>query len=155
MENWLSDFDNWGTVDGTCCYLFCRTPFAYQKVFEWAEREPEFEKRAAFALIAYLALHDRKAENENLAAFFPLIERHAWDGRNFVKKAVNWALRQIGKRNSDLNRQAIETARRIHLQGTTSARWIASDAVRELQSPLVRSRLLRKEERPRTGVKKC
>ena len=141
MESWVRDFDNWATVDGTCCYLFCRTPFACEKVFDWAERKPEFEKRAAFALIAYLAVHDRKADDEKLARFLPLIEKHSDDDRNFVRKAVNWALRQIGKRNLKLNKLAIDTAERIKLQDTKPARWIASDALRELRSEAVLERL--------------
>jgi 3-methyladenine DNA glycosylase AlkD len=153
MEQWVADFDNWGTVDGACCYLFCRTPHAYSKILEWTEREREFEKRAAFALIAYLALHDKKADVDTIAAFLPLIEKHAWDERNFVKKAVNWALRQIGKRDLELNRLAIETARRIHEQNSRSARWIATDALRELGSPQVRSRLLAKEDRRFAGAR--
>ena len=141
METWAEDFDNWATVDGTCCYLFCRTPFAYKKAFEWADREEEFVKRAAFSLMAYLAVHDKKADDDMLAVFLPVIERHSDDGRNFVKKAVNWALRQIGKRNLALNKLAIETAERIKRQSTKSARWIASDALRELQSEKVLARI--------------
>ncbi len=143
MEAWCADFDNWATVDGACSYLFCRTPYAYEKAFEWAEREPEFEKRAGFSMMAYLAVHDKKAPDEKLAAFLPVIETHAGDGRNFVKKAVNWALRQIGKRNGRLNKLAIGAALRIKVQGTSAARWIAADALRELQSPAVRERLAR------------
>jgi len=141
MEAWSLDFDNWATVDGTCSYLFCRTPFAYEKAFEWADRDPEFIKRAGFSLMAYLALHDKKAGDDKLAAFLPVIEQHADDERNFVKKAVNWALRQIGKRNLNLNKLAIETAERIKLQETKPARWIASDALRELKSENVLARL--------------
>src|SRR5215218_6411820 len=131
MEAWARDFDNWATVDGTCCYLFCRTPLAYEKAFAWAERKPEFIKRAGFSLMAYLAIHDKKADSNAIAAFLPVIEKHADDERNFVKKAVNWALRQIGKRSPALNKLAMETAERIKLQNTKSARWIASDALRE------------------------
>jgi 3-methyladenine DNA glycosylase AlkD len=141
MNAWAKDFDNWATVDGTCCYLFCRTPFAYEKAFEWAEKKPEFIKRAGFSLMAYLAVHDKKAPDEKLAAFLPVIEKHSDDDRNFVKKAVNWALRQIGKRNQNLNHLAVETAERIKLQNTRPARWIASDALRELKSPKVLARL--------------
>ena len=141
MDAWARDFDNWATVDGTCSYLFCRTPFAYEKAFEWAEKKPEFIKRAGFSLMAYLAVHDKKAPDEKLTPFLPVIEKHSDDDRNFVKKAVNWALRQIGKRNLALNRLAIETAERIKLQNTPSARWIASDALRELKSPKVLARL--------------
>ena len=144
MDSWVADFDNWATVDGACSYLFCRTPFAYDKAVAWAERVPEFEKRAAFSLMAYLAVHDKKASNARLAAFLPLIERHADDDRNFVKKAVNWALRQIGKRNIELNGLAIESAKRIRSAGTRSGRWIAADALRELESDAVKERLSRK-----------
>lgn len=144
MDAWAADFDNWATVDGTCSYLFCRTIHAYDKGFEWAAREEEFVRRAAFSLMAYLAVHDKKAADEKLAAFFPVIEKYAFDERNFVKKAVNWALRQIGKRNSSLNSLAIETAEQIKLQATPSARWIASDALRELTSDAVRERLSRR-----------
>lgn len=145
MDAWAADFDNWATVDGACGYLFCRTPHAYDKAVEWTTREPEFEKRAAFSMMAYLAVHDKKAPDENLAAFFPLIERHSDDERNFVKKAVNWALRQIGKRNLVLNGLAIGSAERIKAIGTKAGRWIAADALRELQSEAVRERLLRKD----------
>jgi 3-methyladenine DNA glycosylase AlkD len=141
MDTWAGDFDNWATVDGTCCYLFCRTPFAFGKAVEWSAKQPEFIKRAGFSLMAYLALHDKKAEDEKLAAFLPIIERHSYDDRNFVKKAVNWALRQIGKRNLDLNKLAIATAKRIKLQDTKSARWIATDALRELTSEKHQERL--------------
>jgi 3-methyladenine DNA glycosylase AlkD len=144
MDAWCADFDNWATVDGACGYLFCRTRYAYEKAVEWATREPEFEKRAAFSLMAYLAVHDKKAPNEKLAAFLPLIEKHSDDERNFVKKAVNWALRQIGKRNSVLNGLAIGSAERIKATGTKAGRWIAADALRELQGEAVRERLVRK-----------
>ena len=141
MEAWSKDFDNWATVDGTCGYLFCRTPFAYEKAFAWAERKPEFIKRAGFALMAYLAVHDKKADERKLAGFFPVIEKHSDDDRNFVRKAVNWALRQIGKRSLNLNKLAVESAERIKLQNTKSARWISSDALRELKSEKVVTRL--------------
>jgi 3-methyladenine DNA glycosylase AlkD len=148
MESWLRDFDNWATVDGTCGHLFCRTPFAYEKAFEWAERKPEFEKRAAFSLVAFLVVHDKKADDEKLAPFLALIERHSDDDRNFVRKAVNWALRTIGKRSLNLNRLAIDTAETIKLQDTKSARWIASDALRELTSEKVLERLRKRSGLP-------
>ncbi len=141
MEAWARDFDNWATVDGACGYLFCRTKFAYEKAFEWAGRKEEFVKRAAFSLMAYLAVHDKKADDEQLAAFFPIIEKHSDDDRNFVRKAVNWALRQIGKRNVNLNRLAVAAAERIKARDTIAARWIASDALRELRSENVIERL--------------
>lgn len=144
MNSWASNFDNWATVDGACGYLFCRTPLAYEMVAEWVVRDAEYVKRAGFSLIAYLAVHDKKAPDDRLAAFLPLIEQHADDDRNFVKKAVNWALRQVGKRSLGLNSLAIEAANRIKLQGSRSARWIAADALRELTSDAVRQRLERK-----------
>jgi 3-methyladenine DNA glycosylase AlkD len=147
MERWAIDFDNWATVDGVCGYLFCRTPYAYEKAFEWADRGEEFVKRSAFSLVAYLAVHDKKASDDKLAAFLPLIERHSDDDRNFVKKAVNWALRQIGKRSIELNKLAIERAKNITLQNTKSARWIASDALRELSNEKVLERLRSKRTR--------
>ncbi|HVQ56192.1 MAG TPA: DNA alkylation repair protein, partial [Pyrinomonadaceae bacterium] len=131
-------------VDGTCCYLFCRTPHAYEKAIEWSGKKPEFIKRAGFSLMAYLAVHDKTAQDAKLAEFLPTIEKHADDDRDFVKKAVNWALRQIGKRSLSLNKLAIEAAERIKLQNTTPARWIASDALRELKSPKVLARLKNK-----------
>lgn len=146
MDAWAADFDNWATVDGTCGYLFCRTPFAYEKAFEWAGKKPEFIKRAGFSMMAYLAVHDKKADNSKLAAFLPVIEKHCNDDRNFVKKAVNWALRQIGKRDLSLNELAIEYAERIKLQDTRAARWIAADALRELTSEKVIERLRNKSE---------
>jgi len=141
MDAWATDFDNWATVDGACGYLFCRTPFAYDKVLEWCDRDEEFVKRAAFSLIAYLAVHDKKAPDEKLAAFLPVIENHSDDDRNFVRKAVNWALRQIGKRNLQLNKLAIQTAERIKQQGSKPARWIAADALRELKNERILARL--------------
>jgi len=147
MDAWAADFDNWATVDGTCCYLFCRSAFAYEKVVEWSGMKPEFVKRAGFSLMAYLAIHDKKADDMKLASFLPVIEKYANDERNFVKKAVNWALRQIGKRNLELNKLAVETADRIKLQNTKPARWIASDALRELKSESVMNRLRGKTNR--------
>ncbi|HEV8419754.1 MAG TPA: DNA alkylation repair protein [Actinomycetota bacterium] len=141
MEAWAAEFDSWDVVDGTCCNLFDRTPFAYSKAVEWSGRDEEFVKRAAFSLMAGLAVHDKASSNQAFRQFFPLIEREAGDPRNFVRKAVNWALRQIGKRNLSLNREAVSVARRIERTGPRSARWVASDALRELQSEAVLGRL--------------
>ena len=140
LERWVSDFDSWDVCDQVCG-LFEETPFAYAKVFEWSERPEEFVKRAAFAIIAGLAVHDKDANDEKLALFFPVIVREATDGRNFVKKAVNWALRNLGKRDQRLNGLAILTARHIQQINDRSARWIASDALRELESEKVQGRL--------------
>jgi 3-methyladenine DNA glycosylase AlkD len=145
MDSWAADFDNWAIVDGTCGHLFCRSPLAYKKVEEWSRRDEEFIKRAGIVLIAWLAVHDKKASDDKIAAFLPLLERCAGDDRNFVKKAVNWSLRQIGKRSLYLNGLAIDSAIRIREQGSKSARWIAADALRELTSEGVRSRLEAKQ----------
>jgi 3-methyladenine DNA glycosylase AlkD len=150
LERWVQDFDSWDVCDQVADFI-ARTPFVQAKIREWAERPEEFVKRAAFALICELSVHDQDATNEELARFFPLIARAADDERNYVKKAVNWALRNLGKRNRVLNRQAIATARAIARQGTRSARWIASDALRELTSEKAQARLTAraKTNRPR------
>jgi len=140
MESWVAEFDSWDLCDQCCLNLFRRTPFAYPKAHEWSSRTEEFVKRAAFALMATLAVHDKKAGDESFIAFLPVIKREATDERNFVKKAVNWALRQIGKRNLSLNEAAVQTAREIQLIESKSARWIAADALRELTSDKVRQR---------------
>ena len=144
MESWVKDFDNWAICDGTCGHLFCKTPLAYEKVFEWAQREEEFIKRAGICLIAWLAVHDKKADDAKIAQFLPLLENKSDDERNFIKKAVNWSLRQIGKRNLNLNKLAVETAEKIKMRNTKAARWIAADALRELTSRPVMERLRRK-----------
>lgn len=141
MEDWAKDFDSWDTCDQACTDLFDRTPFAYEKALEWSLRPEEFVKRGGFALMAGLAVHDKKAPDGKLAEFFPVIERESKDPRNYVRKAVNWALRNIGKRNLALNTQAIESAERIKAIDDKTARWIASDALRELRSEKVRKRL--------------
>ncbi len=149
MEAWAAEFDSWDVVDGVCGSLFDKTPFAYGKAVEWSSRREEFVKRAAFALMAMLALHDKQAEDRSFEVFLPIIERESGDPRNLVRKAVNWALRQIGKRNLALNAKAIATAVRIKESGVRSAKWVASDALRELRSSAVQARL-RAERRPRS-----
>jgi 3-methyladenine DNA glycosylase AlkD len=141
MEEWAAEFDSWDIVDGVCGTLFDRTPFAYRKAVEWSSREEEFVKRAAFSLMAMLAVNDKKAPHSSFEPFLPIIEREAGDRRNFVRKAVNWALRQIGKRNPALNAVAIASAERIQRSGVRPAKWVASDALRELRSNAVQSRL--------------
>jgi 3-methyladenine DNA glycosylase AlkD len=140
-ENWVRDFATWDICDQTCLNLFRRANFAYRKVMEWSERPEEFVKRAAFSLIACLAVNDKKAADAAFIVFFPVIKREADDERNYVKKAVNWALRQVGKRNPALNGAAILTAREIALMPSKSARWIAADALRELTGTAVQNRL--------------
>jgi 3-methyladenine DNA glycosylase AlkD len=141
MEKWASDFDSWDVCDQCCSNLFDKTKFAYEKAAEWAKLDQEFVKRAGFALMAALAVHDKKADDRTFVSFFELIEKGASDERNFVKKAVNWALRQIGKRNSNLNAKALTVAERISQQDSAAARWVASDAIRELRSEAVQNRL--------------
>jgi 3-methyladenine DNA glycosylase AlkD len=141
MEAWAAQFDSWDLVDQCCGGLFDKTPWAYQKAVEWAGRQEEFVKRAGFSLMAQLAVHDKGAPDERFERFLPVIEREAGDARNFVKKAVNWALRGIGKRSRALNALAVETAMRIQANGSGSGRWVASDALRELQSAQVLERL--------------
>jgi 3-methyladenine DNA glycosylase AlkD len=141
MESWARDFDSWDLCDQCCGNLFDKTPFAYRKATEWAGREEEFVKRAGFALMAWAAVHDKRSADRAFLRFLPIIEREAGDDRNFVKKAVNWSLRQIGKRNRRLQREAMAAARRLAKSDTPSARWIGTDAVRELSSEGVRSRL--------------
>ena len=141
LEKWAADFDSWDVCDQVCSSLFDRTPYAAQKAIEWSEREAEYVKRAGFVLMACLAVHDKKASNSLFESFLPYIQRGASDERNFVKKAVNWALRQIGKRNRGLNDLAIQTAREIARLDSRTARWIAADALRELTSDKTQGRL--------------
>jgi 3-methyladenine DNA glycosylase AlkD len=140
LEAWVKDFDSWEICDQVSG-IFEQGPYAYRKVFEWSEREEEFVRRAAFAIIAGLVVHDKEMSDERVASFFPVIVRESIDGRNFVKKAVNWALRNIGKRNLSLNHQAQQVARQLLESESKSARWIGRDALRELTSEKVQKRL--------------
>ena len=143
MERWVADFDSWDVCDGCCGGLFDKTTFAYAKALEWSNRSEEFVKRAGYALMAELAVHDKGASDGAFLRFFGAIESGSTDNRNFVKKAVNWALRQIGKRSLKLNAEALRLARRISKTDNSSARWVASDALRELSSEAVQRRLRR------------
>jgi 3-methyladenine DNA glycosylase AlkD len=149
MNRWASDFDSWDVVDSACCYLFVFAKPAWDKVHEWSRRRAEFQKRAAFSLAAYLSYKDKSSEDARFEQFLLVVEREAHDERNFVRKAINWALRNIGKRNLCLNRAAIRAAQRIRQQGTRTARWIAADALRELQSRAVQLRLRKKVSKTR------
>ena len=144
MNAWAGDFENWGDCDTVCFHLFDRTPFAWEKARQWSASPREYVKRAAYALMASLALHDKTAPDKNFLAFLPLIERGARDERNLVKKGVNWALRAIGRRNLALNKAALATARRLALSEAASCRWVGKDAQRELESPKVRAFLARR-----------
>lgn len=141
MERWSRGFVSWDLVDDPCCHLFSYSPHAWKKAVEWAKRKEEFVKRAGYALMAYLAVHDKEAADAKFEKLLPLIRRGATDERHFVKKAVNWALRQIGKRNLRLNRLAIAEGERIRKINSPAARWIAADALRELKSSAVVRRL--------------
>jgi 3-methyladenine DNA glycosylase AlkD len=144
MNRWARGFDSWDVVDGACCDLFSHAAPAWKKTAEWSRRKEEFVKRAAFSLMAYLSYKDKSASNARFIRLLPLIKRESHDDRNFVKKAVNWALRNIGKRNPALNRAAIRTARQIRAIDSATARWIAADAIRELTSPSIQKRLSKK-----------
>lgn len=146
MDVWVKDFDNWDVCDGTCCHLFVFARPAWQKAIAWTQRREEFEKRAGFALIAYLAYRDKTAPDTRFLRALPILRREAHDERNFVRKAVNWALRNIGKRNLHLNVAAIRAAEQIKRIDSRAARWIAADALRELRSDAVLRRLRRKAE---------
>jgi len=147
MEAWAADFDSWDVVDQICSSLFDQTGLAYAKAVEWSARDEEFVKRAGFVLMAALSVHDKSASDKEFERFFPIISRESTDERNFVKKAVNWALRQIGKRNLALNKKAIKAAEKISRIDSRSARWIAADTLRELRSDKVRARLAGKPRR--------
>jgi 3-methyladenine DNA glycosylase AlkD len=144
MERWARDFDSWDVVDAACCYLYSQARPAWSKAAAWSNRREEFVKRASFSLIAYLSYKDKTVTDDRFVRFLRVIEREANDERNFVKKAVNWALRNIGKRNVRLNREAIRAGEKIRRQGSRAARWIAADALRELKSAAVQARLRRK-----------
>ena len=144
MDRWARDFNSWDVVDTVCCYLYAAAKPAWDKIYEWSTRTAEFEKRAAFSLAAYLSYKDKSAKDADFKRFLSVIEREAHDERNFVRKAVNWALRNIGKRNLPLNAAAIRSAERIRQQDSRTARWIAADALRELKSDAVQKRLRKK-----------
>jgi 3-methyladenine DNA glycosylase AlkD len=144
MDSWTGTFDSWDVCDGTCLHLFSKCGLAVDKAIEWTSHNEEYIKRAGFVMMACLSVGKRKVTDDQLAAFLPIIECASIDERNFVKKAANWALRQVGKRNNYLNKLAIEAGQRIKMKDSKSARWIAADALRELTSDKVRMRLSKK-----------
>jgi len=141
FEKWVKSFDSWDIVDQVCSSALDKTNFAQKKIFELANRKEEFVKRTAFTLICCLTVHDKKMPDKEFIKFFPLIKKASTDERNFVKKAVNWALRQIGKRNKNLNAKAIKLAKEIQMIDSKSAKWIANDAIRELTDKRVNIRI--------------
>jgi len=141
MELWVKEFNSWDLCDQCCMNLFDKMPLAWKKAIEWPERKDEFVRRAGFTLMACLAWHDKKAKDKDFIRFFPVIKKYSTDERNFVKKSVNWALRQVGKRNSKLRKHALKTAKEILKINSKSAKWIATDAIRELTSKAVTKRL--------------
>lgn len=144
MNAWVRDFDNWAICDTSCFHLFDKSPLAWGRIDRWASSPREFVKRAAFALMAGLALHDRATEDARFLALLPIIERESTDARNFVKKGVNWALRSIGHRNRALHEASMTLARRLAASDVPSARWIGKDAIRDLDRVLVRERVERR-----------
>lgn len=148
MDGWVGEFDSWDVCDQVCGNLFDRTPFAWEKASEWSEREQEFVRRAGFVLMASLAVHDKRAPDEAFLGFLPLIEQGAGDERNFVKKAVNWALRQIGKRNPALHASAMAVARQLAQSRDPVSRWVGKDALRELERKKVARTHLRGDRVP-------
>lgn len=141
MDRLCRDFDNWAICDTLCFHLFDRSPLAWRKVVQWSSKRAEFERRAAFALLASLALHDKHAPDAKFLATLPLIEQAAPDGRNFVKKAASWALRGIGERSLVLHRAAVKLASELAASPDAARRWLGKDVLRQLKSPAVQRRL--------------
>jgi len=144
MDSWTRDFDSWAVCDSVCGHLFSKSSLAHKKVWQYVRSKEEYVRRTSFVLMATLAVHDKKAGDSDFIKFFPLLKKYATDERNYVRKAVNWALRQIGKRNLALNKKAIMLAHEISRADSKSAKWIAADALKELQNEAVQRRLLDK-----------
>ena len=153
IEAWAKDFDSWDICDQATTSLFDQTEFAWKKVYEWAKRDEEFVKRGAFAMIAGLAVHDKKASDNEFEKLLPIIKKASTDERNYVRKAINWALRNIGKRNKNLNKRAIGVAKEIDKIDDRTAHWIAKDALRGLQNEKVQERLKKKSKDPAFQVR--
>jgi 3-methyladenine DNA glycosylase AlkD len=146
MDRWCRDFDNWGIVDTVCFKLFDQKPDAWKKVVQWSKKRDEFQKRAAFALLACLGVHDKKATNEQFLACLPLIEEASTDERNFVKKGVSWALRVIGRRNAELHKSCVELAERLASSGNATARSLGKEALREFKGAVVMRQLKKRSQ---------
>lgn len=146
MDSYIKCFDSWALCDEACMELFSKTKYAWKKALEWSTRENEFEKRAAFSLMAAIAVYDREAPEDEFLKFLDAIKRESTVGRNYVRKAVNWALRQIGKRSTFLNSKAIDAAREMLFMNSKSAEWIAKDAIKELESPVIQERIAKRDK---------
>ena len=146
MDDWVKDFNSWDVCDGCCIHLFSRTKEAHTKARQWSASDEEYVKRAGYVMMATLVVHDKKAPDSLFRAYLPLMVKGATDERNYVKKAVSWALRVVGQRSTQLNKEAIRTAERIRKLDSKAAKWIASDALRELGSDKVKTRLRKREE---------
>jgi 3-methyladenine DNA glycosylase AlkD len=147
MNAWVKGFDNWAICDGVCMHCFRDTPYGHELAAKWIKQKTEFVRRAGFTMIATLAVHDKESDDTVFLNYLLEVKRYSTDERNFVKKAVNWALRQIGKRNLKLNAAALKTAKEIQKFNSSAARWIAADAIRELQHSNVQKRLIAKNEK--------
>ncbi len=147
MDRWAKDFDNWAVCDTLCFKLFDRTPHAWRKIEQWSTRREEFVKRAAFALLASVALHDKKAPDEPFIRSLRLIDTASSDERNFVKKGVSWALRSVGARNSTLHKKSLELAKRLAESSNPAARWVGKDTLRDLTRPIVQKKIARAPRR--------
>jgi 3-methyladenine DNA glycosylase AlkD len=145
MDEWCNDFDSWAIVDTVCFKLFDRSPLAWRKINQWAKKRGEFQKRAAFALLASVAAHDKEAPTENFLKCLPLIEQAADDNRNFVKKGVSWALRAIGHRNSELHDAAVKLSQQLAESTNATTRWIGKDALRDITRPTVKKKVNRRD----------
>ncbi|MBL8859223.1 MAG: DNA alkylation repair protein [Planctomycetes bacterium] len=149
MDRWCKDFDNWAICDTACMHLFDRTPHAWRKIEQWRRRKPEFEKRAAFALLASVALHDKSTDQAPFTSSLKWIEEASDDPRNFVKKSVNWALRAVGGRSAILNAAAIKLAKRLAQSQDSTPRWIGKDALKQLTGPALIKRFSSRDRRLR------
>jgi 3-methyladenine DNA glycosylase AlkD len=141
MEEWVKGIDSWDVCDQICMNLFDKTPYAWKKIIDWSKRDEEFVKRTAFSLLACLAWHDKNAEDNKFIDYFPIIKRNSTDERNYVKKAVSWSLRHIGKRNLNLHKAALKLANEIKQIDSKTAKWIGSDVIKDLNSDATKRRL--------------
>ena len=141
MDEWVKEIDSWDVCDQICMNLFDKTPYAWKKIIDWSKRDEEFVKRTAFSLLACLAWHDKKADDNKFIEYFPIIKRNSTDERNYVKKAVSWSLRHIGKRNLNLHKKALKLANEIKQIDSKTAKWIGSDAIKDLNSDATKRRL--------------